>query len=228
MVEAITVALIWRPDSELWRVSHPHRLLPLRPPSLHYPAVAWGPITPAALSVSPFPFLLLFHYLSLLLSLWFSLSPGRCFQELPVSPGWLKQTLTLFWYLIQLCSFSSHRPWSTQSIRCPGSHSPPPVTDLRFQTLWTITYGGQRVNKVVLHSSLAHVTTGFSIKLFFIPHPSMNPALHVLVHAPLSRTIEAVIWVQNSEMKVRVSELTLLVRVLTGGLLRKDCCLLFY
>lgn len=32
------------------------------------------------------------------------------FQELPVSLGWLKQTLTLFWYLIQLCSFFSPAP----------------------------------------------------------------------------------------------------------------------
>lgn len=101
--------------------------------SLHYPAIAWGPITPAALSVSLFPFLLLFHYLSPLLPIPFSFSRFlslqalfvQCFQELPVSPDWLKQTLTLFWYLIQLCSFSSHRPWSTQSIRCPGSHRAP-------------------------------------------------------------------------------------------------------
>lgn len=29
------------------------------------------------------------------------------------------------------------------------------MTDLRFQTLGNITYGGQRVNKVLLNSSLA-------------------------------------------------------------------------
>lgn len=32
---------------------------------------------------------------------------------------------------------------------------PPSVTDLRFQTLGNITYGGQRVNKVLLNSFLA-------------------------------------------------------------------------
>lgn len=77
-----------------------------------------------------FPLFLLSHYLSPSHSPPF-LSPPlqalftQSFQELPVSPDWLKQTLTLFCYLIQLCSFSSHRPWSTQSIRCPGSHRAP-------------------------------------------------------------------------------------------------------
>lgn len=101
---------------------------------LHYPALAWGPITLAALCVFLFSF---FCYLTMCLphcltlpshfSRFLSLQAlfTQCFQELPVSPAWLKQTLTLFWYLIQLCSFSSHWPWSTQSIRCPGSHRAP-------------------------------------------------------------------------------------------------------
>lgn len=104
--------------------------------SLHYPAIAWGPITPAALSVSLFP-LSPSLSLSVSLTLFLPSSSSRLlslqalftlgFQELPVSPDWLKQTLTLFWYLIQLCSFSSHWPWSTQRIRYPGSHRAPPL-----------------------------------------------------------------------------------------------------
>lgn len=69
----------------------PPRQLSLQP-SLHYPAIAWGPITPAALPVSLFPFLLLFHYLCLLLSLSlpssFSrfLSPGSLYPVLSRAP----------------------------------------------------------------------------------------------------------------------------------------------
>lgn len=39
------------------------------------------------------------------------------------------------------------------------------MTDLRFQTLRNITYGGQRVNKVLLKSILALVQTGFRVYL---------------------------------------------------------------
>lgn len=118
----------------------PPRQLPLRPPVSIIQPCSLGtnhPGCPLCLSFPPFsPSLSLSVSLSLSLSL--SLSPSSfsrflslqalftlCFQELPVSPDWLKQTLTLFWYLIQLCSFSSHRPWSTQSIRYPGSHRAP-------------------------------------------------------------------------------------------------------
>lgn len=107
----------------------PPRQLPLQPQVSIIQPYSLGtnhPGCPLCLS-----FLLLFslsvsfYFLSLFLFLSLQALFTQCFQELPVSPDWLKQTLTLFWYLIQLCSFSSHRPWSTQSIRCPGSHRAP-------------------------------------------------------------------------------------------------------
>lgn len=106
----------------------PPRQLPLQPRvSLSSHSLGTThPGCPLCLSFSPSPSLVL--SLSSPFSRFLSLQASftRRFQELPVSPGWLKQTLTLFWYLIQLCSFSSHRPRSTQSIRCPRRHSPPP------------------------------------------------------------------------------------------------------
>lgn len=90
IVEVTTVLLVWRPDSELWEASH---LPDSFPSSLwsHYPAVAWGPLTPAALSVSLFPLLLPFHYLSPLLPFSssfspFSLSPGSLCPVLSRAP----------------------------------------------------------------------------------------------------------------------------------------------
>lgn len=91
-VEVAAVPSVQRPDSEPRKASH----LPDSFPSslsARYPAVAWGPLTPAALSLSLLPLLLRFHYLSLRLSLplssAFSLQAlfARRFQELPVSPG---------------------------------------------------------------------------------------------------------------------------------------------
>lgn len=141
IVEVTTVPVVWRPDSELWKASHPLDSSPsgLQSPLCSHSLGTNHPVWPLCLSFSLSPFLLLFHYLSpsLARSLPLPSSFSRflslqavftlCFQELPVSPDWLKQTLTLFWYLIQLCSFSSHRPWSMQSIRYPGSHRAPPL-----------------------------------------------------------------------------------------------------
>lgn len=131
-------------------------------PSLHYAVAALGPITLAALSVSPFSISVTiclprssFFSDFLALQAFFT----QLFQELPVSPDWLKQTLTVFCYLIQLCLFSFHRPWSMRSIRCPGRHeAAPSVTHLGFQTP-RITHGVQTLNKVLLKSSPTPVQT---------------------------------------------------------------------
>lgn len=121
----------------------PPRQLPLQPlvSLCSHSLGTTHPGCPLCLCLFPFSFTIcLFYTLSLssLFSHFLSLQDlfTQRFQELPVSPEWLKQTVTLFWYLIQLCSFSSHQPWSTQSIRCPRSHPPTPrPTALRFQTL---------------------------------------------------------------------------------------------
>lgn len=132
--------------------------------SLHYPAIAWGPIAPAALFASLFPFLLLFPSLSPLLSPFlfftFSLSPGclspvllraPCVTRLiktNTDPILVSNPIVLFFFSPALEHAEYWVSWEPQA---------PPVTDLRFQTLGNITYGGQRVNKVLLNSTLAHM-----------------------------------------------------------------------
>lgn len=164
-----SITLVWRPANELWETSHPPDGFPSG--SVRYPVFAWGPINPAALSVSVFSFS--FSALMLSVFLWFScsqysryilLSRAPCVTRLiktNTDPIFLSNPIVPF--------FPLPSPGACMVLGILGAirpRLPPPfVTDLRFQTLRKITYCGQIVNKVLLNGNFLFIEPGF--RLFF-------------------------------------------------------------
>lgn len=125
------------PASGLMIQPQPEVRSPRLPSPPFYPSF---PSSPQSLPLTP----------SLPLSLIFSLCRLSVLPRAPCVTRIIKTNTDLIFVSNPIVLFfSSHRPCSMLGIRCPQPHCTPTGTVLRFQTVRSVTYGGQRVNKAL-------------------------------------------------------------------------------